>query len=772
MTVLPPGAAPGVRSTPGARRIRRSDRTLVPTRLGRHPVAAASLVGGTGLLLQAVGYALGWSAAPGALALFYVGHVVLVVPFALLLASGSVGRGQRIAGAVIYSLTLYLSWFLSNPVLATRFDETLHVATLRDLVAGGGFFAPNTMLPVSPYYPGIELVAGALHWLTGVPFVAAQFLVVVIARVALVLLLFGLAERLTRSSRAAALAVLLYSASSQFYFFNAQFSYQTVALPLAVAAVLLTVRAVDARGRRWPVPAMAAAVASLAALVVTHHLTSWLTLAALWAWGLAHLSGEERRPARIVLTVAGLGTLAATAWTAVVGRLLAVYLLPLFDDARTELGSIITGQGGERELFADRSGYATPLWERGVMFGSLLLWLALLVPAGWYAYRGLTLGRSRARLLPLAVAVVFPALLGARFSPTASDVAERASSFVSMAMAVVIAAWLVAHLDRVPRAAVALGAVVMVLGGTILGGGPDWSRVPGPYLPAAEQRSVDGETLAVARWSAENMPPGSRFAADTTMNRVIPDFAEVSAVTGVGGGTNVTPIFGADEVDTETVALIRSAEIDFIVVDTRLADEPPRSGSLYEASDGYGVFEVSAAQLAKFDGQPGFEKVLSGPVEVYDVRSLRAVPVTYADGEAPLLPGPHSVWRMLVAVALAAALVAAARTLRHNGRPRHRPRPRLHHLSLALPGLMAVGVLAALSGFSAILGSLVLEAAAVAGILRLHARPLDLPTPSRPAVLRWGVISGVYLVAFAVAAWAAWHGLVVAEPTPPGPGTP
>ncbi|MCZ1003346.1 hypothetical protein O1M63_43955 [Streptomyces mirabilis] len=99
------------------------------------------------------------------------------------------------------------------------------------------------------FYPGVELATIGVHWLTGLPLVGAQILVVQLARSVLVMVLFTLVRRGTGSSMAGGLAVLLYAASLQFYFLDAQFFHQAVATALLVALACLLVRSFD-RGAR------------------------------------------------------------------------------------------------------------------------------------------------------------------------------------------------------------------------------------------------------------------------------------------------------------------------------------------------------------------------------------------------------------------------------------------------------------------------------------------------------------------------------------------
>ncbi|WP_119461908.1 hypothetical protein [Rhodospirillaceae bacterium SYSU D60014] len=44
------------------------------------------------------------------------------------------------------------------------------------------FFAGNDLLAVSSFDPGLELATTGVHWLTGLPLVGAQILVVLLAR--------------------------------------------------------------------------------------------------------------------------------------------------------------------------------------------------------------------------------------------------------------------------------------------------------------------------------------------------------------------------------------------------------------------------------------------------------------------------------------------------------------------------------------------------------------------------------------------------------------
>lgn len=632
-------------------------------------------VGLLGLSVQLFGYWQGRHDRAGALPLFYAGLIIMATPCVWVLVGRDASSRRRLATGCLLSMLLYLSYFLSSPLLATRFDETLHVSTLMSLVRGDGLFAPNGMLPVSPLYPGLELATAGVRWLTGFPTVACQALVVAAARLLLITMLFLLARRYSGSARVGGLVVLGYCASTQFYFFNAQFAYQTLAITLLVGIAFLIERLL--RARRAPTASdLALLMAVSAALAITHHLTSWIAAGLGWLGAAVAFVLGRRDDARTVAIAVAPITVAAAAWTIVVGDQLAGYLGPLFSRAQQQLSAIVGGGAGPRAVFVDQSGAPTPLWERAVMVASILIWLGLLAAACWQAWR-----ERRIRWPIVLAAATYPALLATKVAPTASEIADRASTFVFLIIAFIVARWAVRRLDGWPQWTNTAVALVLLVGGLLLGGGPDWGRVPGPYLPGAQQRSIDETSVAAARWAGKHFPDDSLFAADTTMNRLIPNFADAQPVTAIDDRANVSTIFYSPTVDRRELALIRDQHIDFVVVDTRLADQKPRIGTFYESTSEFGTSWLGPAQLEKFNATPGFVKVLDGPVQIFDVRSISGTAAPWADRTDPVTPNSPVPWQAPIAAVI---MLAALPLLRRRRMPAER---------LVLLGLGAIGVL-------------------------------------------------------------------------------
>ena len=361
------------------------------------------------------------------LSLFYSGLILIFVPCAWRLFDRTTGRQERIQVCVTLGIALLLSYYLRSPLRFDRFDELLHLGTLHQMMLQHRMFTENLELPISPFYPGLELVTAAAHWITGLPLVASQILVLGASRLLLVLGIFLILERISSSSYMAGIGVLIYSTSTQFYAFNAGFAYQTLSLPLALGVVYLTLRSLDSThskfGRHFGL-----AVACLGALTVTHHVVSWITVAFLMVWNLALLWRGRRsipRPNRIkradveiVSTTAVIGLLMVTVWSAFVGYRLWTYLAPSFGTAYDQISGYVGGTSGGRKLFQDSAGVGTPGWQCAVIVGSVLGWLLLIGVAGWALVRGRILRNKPLRWLLLLVTLTYPLLLAVRVFST------------------------------------------------------------------------------------------------------------------------------------------------------------------------------------------------------------------------------------------------------------------------------------------------------------------------------------------------------------------
>ena len=567
-----------------------------------------------------------------------IGEVVSVSAFAIAFASAlwvltrpQLTRGARNTAVICLGITPTVMWHSTNLLMFTGFDEQLHMRTLGDIISSHRLFEANPLLGVSPQYPGLEALTVLLHQI-GLPAMAAAMAVVLLCRLTLVTVLCDAVEQLTGDPRAGGMAVAAYAVSPQFVFFNSQFAYQTLALPLALAAVSLLARA---RASDYPVRLFLGATLCLFGVAVTHHATSFLTAVFLVLWMLVETGQSRLR----ILYGALVAVASALAWAMVQWSLLQDYFGPIIDDIVGQLGGRT-----RRQPFQDSGGSVLPVWERMLLLyyalALVLVVLALAVYAfSWWGRRIFGPREHRPQrwlpsLLLLSLVVGLPLMLAARVLPKGGELFDRSSSFLFLPFSLLLGYYAVRfwwHEPRrarsgqrwhapVGRAVAIVLATLMFLGGYILGSGATWSRLPGPYQVSSDSRSMDPETVAAVDWARENLPSGSRMSADRVNSTLF------SAKAGLWPffqrrNADVSSLYFADDWGQEQTDAARVMQLRFLYVDRRWAEELPHLGSYFD--EPRGSPQLTDWELTKFESVPGIELVYRhGPASLYDLKGL------------------------------------------------------------------------------------------------------------------------------------------------------
>ncbi len=637
---------------------------------GRSRLGVVLALVGTGLLMQGVADAFARAGHEStARPLFFCALSLLFGACAWRLTSAHAARRERVLVSLTLGLGLLASYVMHQPLQLDSFDELIHVGTLVQLLDSHALFPSNSTLPVSPYYPGLELVTAAARWLTGLPLVVDELVVLAAVRVVLVLGVFLIVERACRSSRAGGIGVLVYAASPQFYGFDSQYAYETIALAFAVSVVYLLFFSIDdARPKMGR--SFALALGCVGAVIVSHHVTGWFTIAFLVVWTaglyltshpLRHLrrgfaassvpasaepplaaedqptipsssvSGDElrskrrRTQARIVGIAAGVGVLACAAWTAYVFRLLAPYLGPVFSAAGTDITQALGKGQGNRALFQNAAGGGSPDWEIALILASAIGWCLVLVPSLYSVIFKRSVRGGALRYLPAAIAALYPVSLLADVSSTSKLVADRATTFIFFGVALVIAAWLGKRIARdrrmIERMATIGAATIVFLGSLVFGFGPLVSLLPGPYVVGADDLSYGSPSLALARWADTHLPAGSHVAADKDNAVLLSAMADVVPASGEAGQIDPELLYFDNFLSPYDIQIIRKDDIRYIVVDDRLAQGLPLYGTY--VSVGEPARRLTLAELNKFDTYPFIKRIYdNGPIQVYDTTRL------------------------------------------------------------------------------------------------------------------------------------------------------
>lgn len=628
--------ARGARSAAGVRTIGNDD--LEPDRTpGRDRSGPVLTVMAGGLVAIAVAARLARAATPGgtsvADALDVAGLVVLFLPPALRIIRGRTGNRERLVLAAGLPLLLQVSRFLLYPTHVAYHDELIHANVLRQIGDSHRLFSANPLLPVSAYYPGLEIVTDAVHQITGLSDFVAGDVVLVLARVVLALAVIGVVRTITGSTRAGCAASVVYVCNSQMFFFNSQFSYQTLALPLA--GLTLYLFCARHRGERR---ALLLPVAAIIATAVTHHLTAMLLVLALVVWLVLEVAMRGRRTtdARDLAVLAGAGALAVVLVILNPGNPVLSYLLSIGAAAVDALRSFARGQQS-KVLFQDSAGSSTPPWQEDLTLAAVLIVAVALLPGLWRARVWFSRRTAAAALLCL-VAAVYPVIPAGHLTRSTAEVGDRSAGFVFLGVAFVLGWWSIRHRFRILAASVvALAATAVFIGNIVLGAGPIAEQLPGPYLVSADARSIDADNLAAARWLAGHHPPETRIYADRVAGLLDAAVGGQYTVLHVSTGVDASRILLDPAFGPADVRVLRQAQISYIVVDLRDATGLPHEGVYIENGEFGGTDRtkpVPLAALTKFARVPGVRRVYdNGSLVIYDVRALLAGPLT---GRGPL----------------------------------------------------------------------------------------------------------------------------------------
>ena len=614
----------------------------VPDRAERAPVSSpwwmwglVSLSAALGLLLDAYAVAHGVVNNNLATELFWPAIALPTVVFATVLLSRRLSRPLRHVTIALIGVYSALMYRMSGLMQMSSFDEHLHVRTLSDMLLGSGLFAQNPLLTVSPNYPGLELFTGTEIRLTGLPLMVGAGLAIVIFRYLLVLAIYECARTVNASPRFASLVVLLYATSPQFFFFNSIFAYQSAALPLGIAGLLLVRRAQLSSGRAARLQ-VATGILVLAATVVTHHITSWFVFAFLIGWTIL-----TPRAGRRQLTIASLGMGAAlVVWTGTVFGKMLSYLGPEIIETFQQAAGLIGGSSSSppRQVLGGTAGYVTPEYQKATLVLYALIYTGAAVVCGFILIRRSFGGRGRVLGFVGFITICYPVTLVMHFLPNAASIGDRASTFLFLPLALAVALVIV----RDPRVAgkprrlppgAPVGARVYglfaafiafaYLGGIFLGAGPSSGLLPGPYLVVSDSRSQDPDTLAAVQWAAGHIQPGSQVIADRDSGNLLAANARLWPLMGPEDGVEYAEIYFNSTWTATDTDMLRQLHISYIYVDERLSEALPQEGYYIYQGETPNPVQLTKQDLTKFASVRGLTAVYQrGPIAIYSTAGL------------------------------------------------------------------------------------------------------------------------------------------------------
>lgn len=236
----------------------------------------------------------------------------------------------------------------------------------------------------------------------------------------------------------------------------------------------------------------ALALICIAGMVVSHHVTAWLTVGCLVVWAAvlrfipdpSGLSARRKEQARIVGLAALVGIVLVGVWIAFLGKVLTGYIDPIVQEGAESAAQIVGQLHGNRQLFQNSAGGGTPDWEEALIFAAPVFFCFTILFSLYGVIWKKTVRGGRLRYVPALIAATYPLAMLTNVSSAAKDVGSRTTTFIFFGMAVVIGGWLARRLltrrRLIERVATIAIAVVCFLGSTLYGGGPiahsgEWS---------------------------------------------------------------------------------------------------------------------------------------------------------------------------------------------------------------------------------------------------------------------------------------------------------
>ncbi|MGO7668596.1 hypothetical protein ACC817_01020 [Rhizobium ruizarguesonis] len=576
---------------------------------------------------------------------FYCAIAAIFLPAAARIIHPRASRLERLALIVIVTSALFVVRVIRAPVAFIDHDEFLHWATVNDILETGRLFLPNPLLPVSPLYPGLELITSALVNLSGLSVFAAGLIVLAAARMMLMLALFLLFEKITDSARIASIACLIYMGSSTFLLFDVHYSYESLAIPM-LAAVLLASESQrmepgDAAG--WPT--VVATVVLILALAATHHLTSYFCTALLCATAVMEClrQGASAMQKRRAILLASVAVIAPVAWSKIVGNPTGSYILPVLEGGIHEVAQLVSSSTSTRKLFVSDTGALAPAWQRYLtMAGVALICLGLLTgflrslvfngqhrnasilwpPTRWRLWRS-----SLLQILVL-VTLAYPVSIIFRLTRSGWEIGNRIGSLSFLGVAIVVAVAVAAFWHGTSRGwlratALAAAATTVLIAGVISSEGPR-ILVPAGYEVSADSSSIEPMGISAARWTRQWLG-GQHFAADRINRLLLSTYGRQKVSTTLESGQDTSMAITAADLGPMERKLLIDSGVGFVMVDLRLTTGLPGVGVYFDggAQDRNHTVPLQSSSLLKFNSEPDIDRTFdNGFMVIFDIGRL------------------------------------------------------------------------------------------------------------------------------------------------------
>lgn len=608
----------------------------------RTPAAALAVLGCevAGLAGVVAGYHVGLStrSSTAEFAWFWAGMCLMVLPLVGLAARRSTSPPVRTALLALYGIISYAPKLLRDPSAPAYHDEFAHWRETHDVLATGQLFRPNQTISIIARYPGLHAATAALVNITGLTIWQAAIVLLILCHVMLIFGIAALAQAVGFGTRTATVSAMLYGLNPSFLYFDTQFGYESMALPLLVWTLAAFARAIRSRQGKDRVVWCTLTIVFAAGTVVTHHLselvlvlTMVLISVALSVPWLARRGGWRSAAATAWALSLTVGCLVAVWFTQVAPETLS-YLSPYPSGGFSELIQVARGAGGSRQLF---TASLSPWWEQQSAY-MVTVFVLLVAIGGLLLIRrkiqngNLPRGGRRAVLVAFTLLglIYFPSVLFI-LSPAGAEGARRSWSFSWIGLSILAAPVVVFLIDWVGRRArrwlcmglrsgLLAALAIALIGGTAAGLDASY-RFPGPFLYGSDARSVTPELRATSAWFTRRFGPGNRIVTDRFTALIFGSFG-LQDPAAPSPGFPVYNLYlakpGAPILPPNLLYELRSSRYSYLIIDKRMGYEVSQVGVYFEPAEPASV-DVIHDGKPLFYGRLGKFNAISWAIKVF-----------------------------------------------------------------------------------------------------------------------------------------------------------
>jgi hypothetical protein len=658
--VVPPRPVPAIDTVSSAGPDRVPPPEQAAARLGPFGVIglllATTLVGGL-LLAASMDVARGHQRPPlTAYGLFWAGFALVFGTAGLIawrrndrLVAPRLSRLAAVGSVAVWGA---LPRLLVGPVPLYFNDEFAQIWQTQRLVQTGHLPAFNPLnVVLAPSFPGLSYLTYALHLVIPVGVPSIGIAVVLIAHGLGLFGIYLLARAVGLGSRGSAIAAVCYAVNPSWLFFDAMYSYESLAIPLLIwmlAALAYSARHDARRGWRVAVLVLAPAV------IATHHATgAFMTVIVLAAAVVAVVR----------LRRGGSPSNESWAWpVGVAGYTVALFLvwwgLHLHVILDYYSSYVQADRGGVRTV---AEGSVLPLFERAALWIQPFAVLAVTVWA-WRRLRGTWHLASSMRWTLALLGSLFFVSLPLVFTADGQEAAHRSWATSWIGLAVLVAA----AVEVVPRTvtgsgipagsrgasslsgrlqstmgrhgslvAVGVGLVVAVIVVGSMAASPmnPYLRFPGTPVVGEQGRIDTGAANNLAAYISAN--PGGRFFADRYVAGWIADHGNETRVLSTITSARATElVLGSTMPTPAQVARWETSDLRYVIVDRRIGTDKPFQLWWYQVGEPTVALGTHPWGMRALACAPWSTLVhTAGPYQVYriDLGALASAATTYSD---------------------------------------------------------------------------------------------------------------------------------------------